>query len=230
MKILLSIYSFGFYHRLRWMLQSVKELSYKVDTNVSIYSGDPYYDDKVISYNNGVKFKKYDDMELFSQRHNCRDSDLKGASGYDYICFMDSDIVFDKDFFTELLTNTLDSSRLINVPRDTFKCPIKEMDSKVREGQPTNVCDYLKDTFGPLKSGTCIGGGYFQMVSVGYCADKNIEYSGKDRPINSKDGQKAYSDKQFRNRFSGVQKIRNMSNRIYHLHHEKGNYSEVGAR
>jgi hypothetical protein len=143
---------------------------------------------------------------------------------------MDSDIVFDKDFFTEMLTNNLDNSRLINVPRDTFNCSIEEMNSKVCETPPDNVCDYLKSSFGNLESKRCIGGGYFQMVSVEYCRDKNIEYAGRDRPVDNKEGQKAYSDKHFRKKFLGVQKIRSMKNRIYHLHHEKGNYLDVGVR
>jgi hypothetical protein len=155
---------------------------------------------------------------------------LKEANGYDYICFMDSDIIFDKDFFTEMMTNTIDDSKLINVPRDTFRCSIKEINYKVHKEPPSNVCSSLKSEFETLKSDTCIGGGYFQMVNVGYCKNNNIEYSGRDRPVDSKEGQKAYSDKQFRKRFSGVQKIRNMNNRLYHLHHEKGNYVEVGAR
>lgn len=229
MKILLSIYSLGFYNRLRWMLKSIEELSLKVDTNVSLWQDDPYYQNHIESFN--VNLNKYN-KETFSQRHNCRNIDLQYAinNNYDYVCFLDSDLIFDKDFFSELFEHDININKLTNVPRDTIICSIDEMNNLVKEKEPDDICKFIKESYEIKNSGRCIGGGYFQMVSVQYCKENDISYNGRDRSVYNKKGQKAYSDKNFRKNFDGVRKIRNMKNRIYHLHHEKGNYLEIGER
>lgn len=229
--ILVSIYTYGFFNRLQWMLKSIEEQSIKVNTRISIFKDDPYLSNDFMKNNEQFSFKIYEDMNFFSQRHNIRNEDLKYSfEKYDHICFMDSDIIIDKNFFEEIVSLKLEETKVINVPRDEYDCEIADMNSLVKNIPENNCSEYFKSKFSTKISNRCIGGGYFQMVDTKYCNKNKINYCGHDRPITNKNGQKAYSDKQFRKQFGGVQKIRNMENRLYHLHHEKGNGLTIGCR